>query len=168
MGALKIAGVLFYNLTVLSSLMDKRLVDRNQEMLELFSESSSWEGRYRKIIALGKELKPFPEKERLPELLVKGCVAKVWLKASLNERGEMELSGDGEKEALISRGLLALMLLFYSSRRPKDILNSEPLFLKELELSQHLSPSRTNGLNSLIKQIRYYAQAFLLISSKEN
>ena len=148
--------------------MDKRCVDRNQDMLKLFSKSSSWEERYKKIIALGKELKPFPEEERLPELLVKGCVAKVWLKASLNDKGEVELSGDGEREALISRGILALMLAFYSRRRPEDILNNEPLFLKELELSQHLSPSRTNGLNSLIKQIRYYAQAFLLISSKKS
>ena len=148
------------------ALMDKGFVDRNQEMLKLFSKSFSWEERYQRIINLGKELKPFPEEERRPELLVKGCVAKVWLKASLNDRGEVELSGDGEKEALISRGILALMLAFYSSRKPEDILKSEPLFLNELELSQHLSPSRTNGLNSLMKQIRYYAQAFLLISSK--
>ena len=137
-------------------------------MLELFSKTSSWEERYKKIIALGKELKPFPVEERVPELLVKGCVAKVWLKASLDDQGAMELSGDGEKEALISRGILALMLVFYSGRTPADILSSEPLFLKELELSTHLSPSRTNGLNSLIKQIRYYAQAFLLLSSKKN
>ena len=142
-------------------------MDRNQEMLRLFSEVSSWEERYKKIIALGKELKPFPEEERLPELLVKGCVAKVWLKASLNKQGEVELSGDGEKEALISRGILALMLAFYSDRSPEDILTSAPLFLKELDLSAHLSPSRTNGLNSLIKQIRYYAQAFLLLSRKK-
>lgn len=140
-------------------------MDRNQEMLKLFSNSATWEDRYQRIIALGKELKPFPEEERRSEFLVKGCVAKVWLKASLNDRGEVELSGDGEKEALISRGLLALMLAFYSGRRPEDILKNEPLFLNELELSQHLSRSRTNGLNSLIKQIRYYAQAFLLISS---
>ena len=143
-------------------------MDRNKELLQLFSEVSSWEDRYKKIITLGKELKPFPEEERLPELLVKGCVAKVWLKASLNKKGEIELSGDGEKEALISRGILALMLTFYSGRLPKDILNSDPLFLKELELSAHLSPSRTNGLNSLIKQIRYYAQAFLLLSEKKS
>lgn len=142
-------------------------MDRNQEMLKLFPKSASWEEHYKGIIFLGKELKPFPEKEKLPTLLVKGCVAKVWLKASLNEKGEVELSGDGEKEALISRGLLALMMAFYSGRRPEDILKSEPLFLKELDLGRHLSPSRTNGLNSLIKQIRSYAQAFLLLSSRE-
>lgn len=153
-------------MTFFFPLIDKDVVDRNQEMLRFFPESASWEEHYKRIISLGKELKPFPEGERLPALLVKGCVAKVWLKASLNEKGEVEFSGDGEKEALISRGLLALMMAFYSGRRPKDILNSEPLFLKELNLSRHLSPSRTNGLNSLIKQIRSYAQAFLLLSSE--
>ena len=136
-------------------------------MLKLFPKAASWEEHYKRIIALGKELKPFPEEEKSPEFLVKGCVAKVWMKASLNEKGEVEFSGDGEKEALISRGLLALMMAFYSGRRPEDILKNEPLFLKELDLGRHLSPSRTNGLNSLIKQIRSYAQAFLLLSSRE-
>ena len=148
--------------------MDKISVDRNEEMLELFSEASSWEDRYKKIITLGKELKPFPEGERLPELLVKGCAAKVWLKASLNDKGKIEFSGDGEKEALISRGILALMLAFYSGRTPTDILSSQPLFLQKLELNSHLSPSRTNGLNSLIRQIQRYAQAFLLLSRKKS
>lgn len=142
-------------------------MDQNQEILKLFPSSSSWEEHYKKIIALGKELKPFPEEERTAELLVKGCAAKVWLKAALNEKGEVALSGDGEKEALISRGLLALMLLFYSERLPGDILKSEPLFLKELDFHRHLSSRRSNGLNALIKQIKFYAKAFLLISKNK-
>ena len=141
-------------------------MDRNQEILKLFP-SSSWEGHYKKIISLGKELQPFPEEERTPELLVKGCAAKVWLKAEQNERGEVMFFGDGEKEALISRGLLALTLLFYSGRKPEDILQSEPLFLQQLDFSRHLSPSRSNGLSALIKQIKYYARAFLLLSSQK-
>ena len=139
---------------------------RNQEILKLFPPSSSWEERYRKIIALGKEIPPFSKKDRTPDRLIKGCAAKVWLKAELNEKEEVALSGDGEKEALISRGLLALMLLFYSERKPADILRSEPLFLNELGLHKHLSSRRTIGLHALIKQIKLYAQAFLLLSQK--
>ena len=142
-------------------------MDRNQKILGLFPASASWEDRYKKIIALGKEIPPLPEKDRRADRLVKGCAAKVWLKADLNKKGEVIFSGDGEKEALISRGLLALMLLFYSERRPEDILQSEPLFLNELNLQKHLSSRRTIGLYSLIKQIKLYAQAFLRISQSK-
>ena len=141
-------------------------MDRNQKILNLFL-ASSWEEHYKKIIALGKELKPFPTEDRTEKLLVRGCAAKVWLKAALNTKGEVVLSGDGEREALISRGILALMLIFYSKRLPEDILKSEPLFLKELDLHRHLSSRRSNGLNALIKQIKSYAKVFLLLSKKD-
>ena len=136
--------------------------------MKIFPPSAPYEEHYKKIIALGKKLKPFPEEKKTSDLLVKGCSAKVWLRAELNEKGEMELSGDGDPEALISRGLLALMLAFYSGRRPEDILKAEPAFLKDLQLSRYLSPSRSNGLNALIRQIKYYAKAFLLLSSGES
>ena len=141
-------------------------MDRNQEILKDFPASQSWENHYKTLIRLGKELPLYPEEDKKDKFLVKGCMARVWLKAEMSQEGEVIFSGGGEEEALISRGLLALMLRFYSHRTPEDILKSEPLFLKQIQMDEHLSPSRTNGLYSLLKQMKSYAQAFLIISDR--
>ena len=124
---------------------------------------SSWEERYKKIIHTGRSLPPLDEKYKKPDLLVKGCQSQVWLYAFKNEAGRVVFQADSD--ALITKGLVALLLRYYSDLRPEDILShSTPLFFKKLELENHLTPTRVGGLFSLIRQIQYYAKAFLLLS----
>ena len=139
-------------------------MDRNQEILKLFSECKSWEDNYTKIIELGKNLQPLAEKEKTEKTRVEGCQAQIWLKA-VYTNNKLVFYGDGDGDALISRGLLALMLKFYSGLESSEILDLEPSFLKTLSLSEHLSPARVNGLSSLIKRIKYTAKAYNLLNS---
>ncbi len=128
-----------------------------------FAGVSSWEERYKKIIHTGRSLAPLDEKYKKPDLLVKGCQSQVWLYAFKNDAGRVVFQADSD--ALITKGLVALLLRYYSDLAPEDILtHSTPLFFKKLELENHLTPTRVGGLFSLIRQIQYYAKAFLLLS----
>ena len=141
--------------------------DREKKILQLFSESHSWEDTYKIIINLGKSLSNLKESDKTSERIVQGCTAKIWLKVERDPKGLLIFTGDGDREALISRGLLALMLEFYSHSRPEEILKRKPLFLEKLKLDKHLSPSRVNGLKSLIQQIYQYAQAHVILDSQD-
>ena len=136
--------------------------DRNQRILSRFPPESSWEERYKTIIAMGRALPPFKEEDKTPERLIKGCQSRLWLKAEMNSQGKAVFTGDSE--GLITKGILALMIDFYSLRDPEDILRAKALFLEELELSRYLSSRRTNGLQSLLDQIKNYARAFFILS----
>ncbi len=136
--------------------------DRNQEILKLFSGLNKDE-RIEKIISLGKNLDFFPDEYKKDELIVKGCQAKLWMHAKQDETGNIIFSGD--TEALISKGLLALMILFYSNRSSKEILVANPKFIDGLDLQRSLTHSRVNGIYSLQKQIIYYAKAFSILNS---
>ncbi len=138
-------------------------MNRNQKIMKHFPNHFSWKEKYRKIISLGKELPDFNEEDKKSELLIKSCQSRLWLKAELNEKGEVVFTGDSE--GLISKGLLAIMIAFYSHQPARDILKSKPLFLEELHLDQYLSLKRTNGLQALIDQIRNYAKAFSLLET---
>ena len=138
-------------------------MDRNQKVMNHLSEGISWEEKYKKIISLGKELPIFDDGDKKPEFLIRSCQSRLWLKAELNEKGEVVLRGDSD--GLITKGLLAIMIIFYSHQPAKDILKAQPEFLKKLDLSQYLSLKRTNGLQSLIEQIRNYAKVFSLVAS---
>jgi cysteine desulfuration protein SufE len=134
-----------------------------QEQIILnFAQFQTWEQKYKYLIKLGKELTPMEDQDKSEDLKVKGCQSQVWLKASLNADGGVQFQADSD--AIIVRGLVALLIKVYSQQKPQDILTTAPYFIEKIELAQHLSASRTNGLNSMIKQIKYYAQAFSLIS----
>lgn len=128
------------------------------KLIQDFSAISSWEDRYQKIIALGKELRSLPDDLKIDDLLVKGCQSRVWLKADLDREGRVQFQADSD--ALIVRGLIAMVLKVYSGLTPKEILDTAPDFIRELGFEQNLSPSRANGLQSMIKQIKYYALAY--------
>jgi cysteine desulfuration protein SufE len=123
-----------------------------------------WEDRYQLIIKIGKELDPLPENEKSEDLKVKGCQSQVWLKANLSPNGNLQFRADSD--ALIVRGLIALVLQVYSDRTPAEIIALAPDFVKDIGLDTHLSPSRANGLFAMIKQIKYYAVAFQALSKK--
>ncbi len=134
------------------------IAQRQQQIVDEFSKLPDWESRYKKIIEMGKALPELPAADRIEKNIVKGCQSQVWLVAELGEKGDMLLRGDSD--ALIVRGLVSLILQVYSKSPPAEILASSTDFLKSLGFDSNLSPSRANGLNSMLKQIYLFATAF--------
>ncbi|WP_374080359.1 SufE family protein [Bdellovibrio bacteriovorus] len=132
--------------------------ERQNKIIQDFSALTQWEDRYKKIIEMGKALPEMPENLKTEQNAVKGCQSQVWLSANLNEQGQMMLQGDSD--ALIVKGLVGLLLSVYSGATPSEILATPPEFLKALGFEGNLSPSRANGLHSMLKQIKLYATAF--------
>ncbi|MEK2645469.1 SufE family protein [Bdellovibrio sp. BCCA] len=132
--------------------------ERQNKIIQDFSALTQWEDRYKKIIEMGKALPEMPENLKTEQNAVKGCQSQVWLSANLNEQGQMILQGDSD--ALIVKGLVGLLLSVYSGASPSEILATPPEFLKALGFEGNLSPSRANGLHSMLKQIKLYATAF--------
>ena len=140
--------------------------ERQNKLIQDFSHFQQWEDRYKKIIEMGRALPEMPEALKTESNMVKGCQSQVWLHAALNDKGQIVLQGDSD--ALIVKGLVAVVLRLYSEATPTEILQTPPEFLKALGFESNLSPSRANGLHSMLKQIRHYATAFdnLLKSAK--
>lgn len=142
------------------------ILQRQEQLIKEFSALSDWEDRYKRIIEIGKKLPEMPESLKTEQNIVKGCQSQVWLSAELAEQGTIRLQGDSD--ALIVKGLVGLLLSVYSGSTPAEILATPPEFLKALGFEGNLSPSRANGLHSMLKQIRHYAMAFdYLIKSKK-
>ncbi|MEN0059826.1 MAG: SufE family protein [Bdellovibrio sp.] len=137
--------------------------ERQQKIIQEFSVFSEWEDRYKKIIALGKALPELSEELKTDDNIVKGCQSQVWLVAKLDEQGYMQLQGDSD--ALIVKGLVALLLSVYSNSTPREVLATPPEFLRALGFEGNLSPSRANGLHSMLKQIKLYATAFAYLQN---
>lgn len=135
--------------------------ERQKRIVEEFSQLSSWEDRYKKLIERGKKLPALPEELKTPEALVKGCQSQVWLHASM-DHGKMQLKADSD--ALLVKGLVSLLLEVFSDAPPKEVLDSKVTFVEEIGLGSHLTPSRANGLFSMIKQIKYFATAFHMVA----
>ncbi|MFV3409582.1 SufE family protein [Bdellovibrio bacteriovorus] len=132
--------------------------EKQNKIIQDFSALAQWEDRYKKIIDMGKALPEMPESLKTEQNVVKGCQSQVWLSASLNDQGQVLLQGDSD--ALIVKGLVGLLLNVYSGSTPSEILATPPEFLKALGFEGNLSPSRANGLHSMLKQIKLYATAF--------
>lgn len=107
---------------------------------------------------MGQALAPLADELKTDDVKVRGCQSQVWLVAKLNEAGNILFQADSD--ALIVKGLVALLIRFYNDRTPEEILNLQPEFLRELGFEANLSPSRANGLQAMIKQMKYYALAF--------
>lgn len=135
----------------------EKMSQRQLKIVEEFSALQNWEERYKRIIERGKTLKDFPKDLYDDKYKVRGCQSQVWLHARLTPEGLVEFSADSD--ALIVKGLVALLLEVYSLATPSEILQASPNFLKEIGLDGQLSPSRANGLYAMVKQIFYYAQA---------
>jgi cysteine desulfuration protein SufE len=127
-----------------------------EEIIEEFSMFDDWMDRYEYIIDLGKSLPIINDKFKLDENLIKGCQSKVWLYSEL-ENETIKYSADSD--AILTKGIAALLLRVYSGQKPADILTTETNFIDEIGLKEHLSPTRANGLVSMIKQIKLYAIA---------
>lgn len=128
-----------------------------QAIIEEFSVYEDWMDKYAYLIELGNQLEPLEPNDKNDQNLIKGCQSRVWLVAERNN-GNIEFRG--ESDAVIVKGLVALLLRVVSERTPKEIIENDLHFIDDLGLKQHLSPTRSNGLLAMVKQIRLYAVAF--------
>jgi len=124
------------------------------ELIEEFSFFDNWMDRYQYLIDLGRRLPALSETDLVDENKIKGCQSQVWFVA---ENDDGRLTFRANSDAAIVSGLIAMLLRIYSGRRPQDILDTPPDFVAALELEQHLSPTRSNGLSSMLKAIRSFA-----------
>ena len=128
-----------------------------QDIIDEFSAYDDWMGKYGYLIELGNELKDLDPKEKTDQNMIKGCQSRVWLVAEM-ENGKINFRG--ESDAVIVKGLVALLLRVVSGRTPKELIENNLHFIDDLGLKQHLSPTRSNGLLAMVKQIRLYAVAY--------
>jgi len=116
-----------------------------------------WENRYEYLIELGKNLKKLPDERKSDEKVIRGCQSTVWLDAKM-EDGKIVFEADSD--AILPKGLAALLVRIYSNQKPEDILNSDTGFIEKIGLQEFLSPTRANGLLAMIKQFKFYAIAY--------
>lgn len=124
------------------------------EIIEEFSIYDDWMDKYALLIEMGNALPQMSDADKTPEHIIEGCQSRVWIKAEMQD-GQMRLVGDSD--AVIVRGIVALLLKVLNGQTPQTILESELYFIKEIGLQEHLSPTRSNGLVSMLRQIRLFA-----------
>jgi cysteine desulfuration protein SufE len=128
-----------------------------EEIVEEFAVFDDWMDKYSLIIEEGNKLEKLDESYKTPNNIIKGCQSRVWLQTDF-ENGKLYFRA--ESDAVIVKGLLALVLRIFSGRTPDEIISADLHFLKQIGLTEHLSPTRSNGLLAVIKQIRFYAIAY--------
>lgn len=131
--------------------------ERQDEIKSDFEVMSNWEDKYEYIIQLGKDLPLIAEEYKTPENLIKGCQSRVWLHTELRD-GKLFFTADSD--AVITKGLVSLMVYVLSGHTPKEIATTDIYFINDIGLSSHLSPTRSNGLLSMLKQMKLYAVAY--------
>lgn len=137
------------------------LLDRSQAVKNELAALEGWESRYEKIITWGKSLPEMPESLKTEDLKVKGCQSQVWLKADLTSTNQIQFQADSD--ALIVKGLVAVLLKIFNGATPEEVLAFDPHFLSELGFQENLSPNRANGFLAMLKQIRHYATAYQVL-----
>ena len=138
--------------------MSELLQQRQEEIAEEFEFFEDWMERYEHIIELGKELDPIAEADKLDEHLIRGCQSRVWLLAAKDGDGNVQFRADSD--AIITKGLAALMVRAFSGLPPAVIVQGDLWFIEKIGLDAHLSPTRANGLRSMVQQMKHYGIAF--------
>ncbi|WP_068596661.1 SufE family protein [Vaginella massiliensis] len=134
-----------------------KIEEIQQEIIDEFSFFDDWEQRYEYLIELGKDLPSMPEDEKTDDKLIKGCQSSVWLDAKF-DGDKIQFTVDSN--AILPKGIAALLLRIYNNQKPIDIVNANTDFIGEIGLQEFLSPTRANGLLAMIKQFKFYAIAF--------
>ena len=151
------------NLLILQAKIRAMTINEIQdEIIEEFSGFDDWMDKYQLLIDLGNEQEPLDDKYKTEQNLIDGCQSRVWLQADLVD-GKIHFSA--ESDALIVKGIVALLIRVLSDHTPQEILDADLYFIEEIGLKEHLSPTRSNGLLAMVKQIKMYALAF---NSKNN
>lgn len=131
--------------------------ETQQEIVEEFALFDEWMDKYEYIIELGKELPLIDEKYKTDDNLIKGCQSRVWLHAELVDA---KIIFTADSDAIITKGIVGLVIRVFSGHTPKEIVETELFFIDQIGLQEHLSPTRSNGLLAMLKQIKMYAIAF--------
>ena len=134
-----------------------KITNIQNEIVEEFDVFDTWMDKYEYLIELGKSVPKISEENKKEENIIKGCQSKVWLHAKKKE-GLVRFYADSD--AIITKGIISLLIRTFSNQKPEDIMNASLDFIDEIGLRQHLSPNRANGLNNMIKKIKFYAIAF--------
>ncbi len=145
------------NLTIMT------IKEKQEQLVKEFGEFTDWEERYQQVIKMGRELSPLAEEYRSDKYKISDCQSQLWINAKL-EDGKIFFEADSD--AMIVKGLISILIKVYSGETPDEILNNPPSFLKEIGIDNHLSPTRKNGLGSMIKQIQMFAVAFKAMEKK--
>ena len=127
------------------------------EIVEEFDIFDTWMDKYEYLIELGKSVPKISEENKKEENIIKGCQSKVWLHAE-KQNGLVRFYADSD--AIITKGIISLLIRIFSNQKSEDIINADTDFIDKIGLRQHLSPNRANGLNNMIKKIKFYAIAF--------
>ena len=135
----------------------KTINELQEEVIEEFSDFDDWMDNYQLLIDLGNEQEPLAPEYKNDQNLIDGCQSRVWLQADLVD-GKVEFQA--ESDALIVKGIIALLIKVVSGHTPDEILENELYFIEAIGLKEHLSPTRSNGLLAMVKQMRMYALAF--------
>ncbi len=131
--------------------------DIQNQIIDEFTLFDDWMDRYQQLIDLGNDLTPIDEKKRTDNHLIKGCQSKVWVDADMVD-GKLRFAADSD--AIITKGIVALLIRVLNNRTPQEILDAELYFIDKIGLKENLSPTRSNGLLAMIKQMKLYALAY--------
>ncbi len=127
------------------------------DIIDEFSMFDDWEERYQYMIDLGKTLPLIDVQYKTDDNIIKGCQSKVWVHAEMNDE---KVVFTADSDAIITKGIIAILIRVFSNQHPKDIIDSDTDFIDQIGLKEHLSPTRANGLVSMIKQLKMYAIAY--------
>ena len=136
---------------------NRSIIDVENEIVDEFSAFEDWMDKYEYIIELGKSVPVIEESQKTEANLIKGCQSRVWLSSEFRD-GRIFFAADSD--AIITKGIISLLVRVYNGRRPDEILSSDFSFVEKIGLKENLSPTRANGLVSMIKQIQNYAVAY--------
>ncbi len=136
--------------------------EAQDEVIEEFTEVEDWMDRYQLLIDMGEEQEPLPDSEKTEDNLIDGCQSRVWIVCQHNSDGTLAFRA--ESDALIVKGIVALVIRVLSGHTPQEILDARLYFIDRIGLTEHLSPTRSNGLLAMIRQIRHYAMAYAVKS----
>ncbi len=135
------------------------------EIIEEFTELDDWMDRYQLLIDMGSDQPALPDQYKTEQNLIDGCQSRVWLQADLTPEGRIHFQA--ESDALIVKGIVTLLLRVLNEQTPQDILGADLYFIEKIGLREHLSPTRSNGLSAMLKQMKMYALAFKVKSEEE-
>ena len=131
--------------------------DIQDEIIEEFTSFDDWMDRYSLLIDYGNGLEPFPQEDKTNQNLIEGCQSKVWFTAQMQE-GRVIYQGDSD--AILVKGIVALLIRVLSGHTPEEIVNTQLYFIDEIQLREHLSPTRSNGLNAMLRRMIEYAMKY--------
>ena len=140
------------------------LEEKQNEIIEQFSAFDDWMDRYQYLVELGNALPPLPESDKTDQNLINGCQSRVWLTA---DYADGRITFHGESDAVIVKGIVALLIETLSGCTPDEIIDCDLHFIDQIGLKEHLSPTRSNGLLAMVKQMKMYAIAFKSVASRK-